>query len=146
MTDEERRAIEADCRDLAMRSMILNDSYEWEALTDLFTEDAVFIRPNAPDQPVVGKPAILAQYKVRPRTRVTRHFVANALIDVQGGDKAKGLLYVLLVAGTAESEAPNFPIKADPGLLVGEFRDDYVLTESGWRIAKRIGTMILQGA
>ena len=144
MTDDERRAIEADCRTLAIQSFVLLDQREWEALADLYTEDAVFTRPTAPDQPIKGRPAILAQYEARPKAKITRHFVTNVLIDVLGGDKAKALLYVLLVTGTTETEAPAFPIAADPVRLVGEFRDDYVLTKDGWRIAKRAGAMIFR--
>jgi len=146
MTDDERRAIESDCRTLAIQSFVLIDSREWQTLAHLYTEDAIFTRPTAPDQPIEGRAAILAQYEARPISKVTRHFVANVLIDVQGGDKAKGLLYVLLITGTAEIETPNFPITADPVQFVGEFRDDYVLTESGWRIAKRAGNMIFRSA
>ena len=146
MSDDTRRAIESDCRDLAIRSIVLNDTQDWETLTDLFTEDAVFVRPIAPDDPIKGKEAILAQYKARPKSRVTRHFATNVVIDVEGGDKARGLMYVLLISGTAETDPPKFPIKADPALLVGEFRDDYVLTDAGWRIAKRDGSMIFAGA
>jgi ketosteroid isomerase-like protein len=146
MSGDVRRAIEADCRDLAIRSIMLGDAQEWETLTDLFTEDAVFVRPVAPDDPIKGRQAILAQYKARPISRVTRHFATNVVIDVEGGDKARAILYVLLISGTAETDPPKFPIKADPALLVGEFRDDYVLTEGGWRIAKRVGSMIFAGA
>jgi len=146
MTDDERRAIESDCRNLAIRSFVLIDTREWETLANLYAEDAEFTRPTAPDQPILGRPAILAQYQARPASKITRHFVTNALIDVQGGDKAKGLLYVLLITGTADSEAPTFPITADPVQLVGEFRDDYVLTDSGWRIAKRAGNMVFKSA
>jgi ketosteroid isomerase-like protein len=144
MSEEDRHAIESACRTLAIRSFVLIDSREWEPLADLYTEDAVFARPTAPDQPILGRAAILAQYQTRPTSKVTRHFVANALIDVQAGDKAKGLLYVLLFTGTAETEAPSFPIAADPVRLVGEFRDDYILTAEGWRIARRAGNMIFR--
>jgi len=146
MTDDERRAIETDCRKLAIESFVLIDSREWTALADLYTEDAVFTRPTAPDQPIRGRAAILAQYEARPASKITRHFVPNVLIDVQGGDKAKGLLYVLLVTGTVETETPAFPITADPVQLVGDFRDDYIRTEAGWRIAKRAGNMIFRSA
>jgi hypothetical protein len=132
------------CRDLAMLSFVLIDTKEYESLAGLYTKDAVFVRPTAPDQPIHGRDAILAQYEARPRFKVTRHLVTNVLIDVLGGDKAKGLLYVLLVTGTVETETPSFPIAADSVQLVGEFRDDYVRTEAGWRIAKRVGKMIFR--
>jgi ketosteroid isomerase-like protein len=144
MTEDERRAIEADCRDTAIRSFTLIDAQDWEMLAMLYVEDAVFARPTAPDQPIRGRDAILAQYQARPKTKVTRHMVSNVVIDVRGGDKAKGLLYVLLYTGTTGSEAPAFPIAADPVQLVGEFCDDYIRTEAGWRIAKRIGRMIFR--
>ena len=50
----------------------------------------------------------------------------------------------MLFTGTAETEAPSFPVAADPVQLVGEFRDDYILTTEGWRIARRAGNMIFR--
>ena len=136
--------IASACRQLATLSFVLIDSREFEPLAALYTEDAVFVRPTAPDAPIHGRPAILEQYRARPTTKITRHFVTNILIDVLGGDKAKGLLYALLITGTADTETPSFPIVADPVQFVGEFRDDYVRTEAGWQIAKRVGKMIFR--
>jgi ketosteroid isomerase-like protein len=146
MSEEERRAVESACRDLAVRSFVLIDSRDWEPLAGLYAEDAVFTRPTSPNEPIEGRAAILAQYQIRPPTKITRHVVANTLIDVQGGDKATGLLYVLLITGTAETDAPTLPITADPVQFVGEFRDEYKLTAEGWRIARRTGSMVFRTA
>jgi hypothetical protein len=48
MTDDERRAIEADCERLIKLYVNLNDAQDWPAVAALYTEDAVFRRPSAP--------------------------------------------------------------------------------------------------
>ena len=59
MTDDERRAIEADCERLIKRYVNLNDAQDWPAVAALYTEDARFARPSQPGVFVEGRAAIL---------------------------------------------------------------------------------------
>ena len=48
MTEDERRAIEADCERLIKHYVVLNDAQQWDALAALYTEDGRFARPTTP--------------------------------------------------------------------------------------------------
>jgi ketosteroid isomerase-like protein len=141
LADEDRRAIEADCAKLALTSFRLNDSQDYDALAALFTEDAVFIRPTDPT-PVTGRDAIASGFKTRPKTRVTRHVCTNLVIDAADADRAHGLLYATLYTADA-ANAAKLGLKTDGKVLIGEFEDDYRRTAEGWRIARRLGRVIL---
>ena len=65
MTEEERRAIEADCERLIKRYVNLNDAQDWPAVAALYTEGAVFRRPSG-GEPIEGREAILASFLTRP--------------------------------------------------------------------------------
>jgi ketosteroid isomerase-like protein len=66
MTDDERRAIEADCERLIKHYVNLNDAQDWPAVAALYTEDAVFRRPSG-GEAIAGREAILASFIARRR-------------------------------------------------------------------------------
>lgn len=130
MTDDERRAIEADCARLIALYANLNDAARWDELAALYTEQGVMTRPTAPDAPIVGRDAILAAFRSRP-PRTTRHVCSNVVIDVDSADEARGTSAMLLFTGA-------------PAPLVGSFHDRFVRTPEGWRFAARHGTLLFQ--
>lgn len=138
VSPEERRNIEWDCHKLALRFTALTDAQEYDALAGIFTEDALFARPTDPDNPVRGRDNILAAFKERPTNKITRHLITNVAIDVHTADRAAGRMYATLYTGDTANEAEH-GIQAAPKQFVGEFFDEYVRTEDGWRIAKRTG-------
>lgn len=127
----QRRAIEAECARLINLYANLNDAADWVAVADLYASDGVMTRPTAPDQPVIGREAILAAFQARP-PRTTRHFCANIVIDVESATTARGESAMLLFIGA-------------PAPLVGSFHDRFVLTDTGWRFAERRGTLLFTG-
>ncbi len=127
----ERRAIEAECARLINLYANLNDAADWVAVADLYAPDGVMTRPTAPDQPVIGRAAILAAFQARP-PRTTRHFCANIVIDVESATTARGESAMLLFTGA-------------PAPLVGSFHDRFVLTDAGWRFAERRGSLHFTG-
>jgi len=130
VTDDERRAIEADCARLIALYANLNDAARWDELAALYTEQGVMTRPTAPDAPIVGRDAILAAFRSRP-PRTTRHVCSNVVIDVDSADEARGTSAMLLFTGA-------------PAPLVGSFHDRFVRTPEGWRFAARHGTLLFQ--
>ena len=87
---------------------------------------------------MVGQDAIRAGFSRREAVtrRQSRHICTNVLIDVDG-DQANGLCYLVnfrhdSLTGTAESPAPSGIPK-----FVGEYHDEFVRTEDGWRFATR---------
>lgn len=125
MTDEERRAIEADCERLIKRYANLGDAQDWPAVAALYTADARFARPSQPGVFVEGSEAILASFLARA-PRPQRHVVANVVVEVEDADHARAFSVIVLYQG-------------DTAPLVGTFTDRLVRTPEGWRFAERVG-------
>jgi len=141
VSDAERRAIEQDCEKLALKSMMLNDAHEWDALSNLFTENAGFARPTDPDNPLEGRDAIRAAFKARPANRLTCHLCTSVIVDVIDADHARGRTTLTLITGDTANAAANpaMGVVADHKKFIGFMEDDYVRTADGWRIEKRLG-------
>jgi ketosteroid isomerase-like protein len=125
MTEDERRAIEADCERLIKRYVNLGDAGDWPAVAALYTADARFARPSQPGVFIEGREAILASFLARP-PREQRHVVANVVVDVDDADHARAFSVIVLYQG-------------DTAPLVGTFADKLVRTGEGWRFAERVG-------
>lgn len=136
MSDDERRAIEADCERLIKLYVNLNDAQDWPAVAALYTEDAVFRRPSGGD-PIRGRAAILAGFLARP-ARAQRHVIANVVVDVEDADNARAFSVIVLYQGAPAAEG-ELPAMSANSPLVGTFTDRLVRTAEGWRFAERIG-------
>ena len=142
MIDElQRLVIQQACRDLVLEAAARTDAQEHEAFAALFTPDGVLVRPGA--EPLVGRAAIVASYRTRPATRITRHLVTNSMVDVHGDGRAHVRSTVLLWSGSTETTVERFGRLADPVEALGAFDDVMVRTEEGWRIARREASFTL---
>ena len=83
-----------------------------------------------------------AAFETRPAERITRHICTNLIMTARSEMQVSGHLYALLYTGDRGDEHTGI-IVANDKQLIGEFEDDYVRTEHGWRIAKRVGKLIL---
>lgn len=121
---------EYDILRLQLRYAALNDAGQWEETAALFTEDARFVRPSAPDRPILGRAAILAAFLARPAGPNRRHLVANPVVRMTGPDSAEARCISIVI-----TEAP-----AGSGTVtVGGF-DDLLERQNGtWRFASRQG-------
>jgi hypothetical protein len=139
MTPDERRAVEWECTRLINLYANLNDHGRWHEVAALYAPDGLMTRPTAPDQPIVGRDALLASFLARP-PRASRHVCANIVVEVESDTEASAYSVILLFTGkTAEDGGP--PTR-DPGAgLVGEYRDRFVRTDEGWRFAERRGSL-----
>ena len=142
MTEAERIAIEHACTRLMNQFAILNDSGRFAELAELFTEDARYARPIAPDALIEGRDSIRATFEARPKERVGRHFISNIVIDVHSTVRASGMCYVSLFSGSIDKPAEKFGLQAIPPQLVGEYHDEFVLTDAGWKFQLRKGRII----
>jgi len=127
VNEEDRRQVEADCTRLVAHYANLNDEARWDELAALYTEDAVMVRPTAPEAPLLGREAILAAFKGRA-PRQARHLCTNVVISVEGPATARGRCAMVL-------------LRPDAPPLVGWFDDRFALTEDGWRFAERRGSL-----
>ena len=98
LSEEGRRAIEADCERLIKRYVNLNDAQDWEAVADLYTADARFARPSKPGEFLEGRAAILAGFLARP-PRAQRHAIANIVVEVDGPAAARAFSVIVLYQG-----------------------------------------------
>ena len=135
MTEEERRAIEADVMRLIHQYVWANDAQDWEQCASLYTDDAVFRRPSGGD-PVVGRAAILASFTARP-PRAQRHVMANMLVEVVSETEARAKSVIVLYMGDAAED--GLPVQDPKSPLIGTFEDRVVRTAEGWRFAERKG-------
>ena len=137
MTDDERRAIEQDCERLIRRYVTLNDAQDWQAVANLYTEDARFARPSKPGEFIEGRAAILESFLARP-ARAQRHVIANTVVEVEGPASARAFSVIVLYMSDA-AEDGGLPAMDPKSPLVGTFTDRLVRTPEGWRFAERIG-------
>lgn len=137
MTDEERRAIEADCERLIRLYVNLNDAHDWPAVAALYTADARFARPSQPGVFIEGRQAILESFLARP-ARAQRHVIANTVVDVDDADTARAFSVIVLYQGDPAAEG-ELPAMSANSPLVGTFTDRLVRTSEGWRFAERAG-------
>ena len=137
MTEDERRAIEADCERLIRRYVNLNDAQDWEAVANLYTEDARFARPSKPGEFIEGRAAILESFLARP-TRAQRHVSANTVVEVESPAEARAFSVIVLYMGDAADDG-GLPVQDPKSPLIGTFTDKLVRTGEGWRFAERVG-------
>lgn len=115
-------AVERKVRRFAM----LNDAHDHDGLAAMFTDHGSFARPTEPDAPIIGKEAIRAFFRDRPK-RVTRHVMANIVVDIVSDGEVRAHSYVLL----------HMAHKT----LVGDFHDRLLLQDGVWLFAERRGTL-----
>lgn len=136
MNEQNRRAIEADCERLIRQYVNLNDAQQWQAVADLYTQDARFARPSKPGVFVEGRAAILDSFTARP-PRAQRHIIANTVVDVVDDNTATAFSVIVLYMGDKQDD--GLPIQDAKSPLIGTFTDRIVRTADGWRFAERVG-------
>ncbi len=135
----ERLLIERECERLVTLYCHYVDHGEAARIVDLFSVDGVFTAPGVVT--LSGRGELeegLGQRQERSATRTARHVCNNLLIDVLDEDNATGVVYVTVYRHDrkkAESAGAVAPIGLP--LMVGEYRDRFVRTDGGWRIAHR---------
>ena len=142
MTEQETMQIEWVCEKLVRQFVNYSDKYEYAKMCALFTHDAIFVRPSAPDQEIKGRDVILEAFKKRPQM-IIMHMISNHVVEVLSATEATGYSYISFQGATNVDDP--LPLTAGQTLF-GEFVDRYVRTEAGWRIAERRGKLLLKGA
>jgi len=135
-------SIERACERLVLDFAYYSDRQEYEALAALFTRDGTMVRPTGDS--LAGRDAILKAYQSRGAGRITRHVCTNIRIVVDSVDRARGLTYAVVYAANAnQPPEAHFGIRMEPRQLVGEFEDEFVRTDEGWRIASRRARFVM---
>lgn len=137
MTDDERRAIEADCARLIHQYFWANDALDWEQVASLFAPEGRYARPSQPGAFVTGRAAILDSFRNRP-ARAQRHVVANILVSVESAERATARSVLVLYMGDAAAPG-ELPVQDAKSPLIGFYDDIIVRTAEGWRFLERNG-------
>jgi len=138
----EMRYVEQACYALAIEYAEIIDSQDYARLVEIFAEDATFLRPMAPNEPIHGADKIVAMFQARPRNRLTQHLISNFRVRMETMDTAVGTCRVLFFSSDVSEPETAEGRKAANKQSIGTYHDRYVRTKNGWRIAERIGTMI----
>jgi uncharacterized protein (TIGR02246 family) len=131
----QRLVDESDLRKLILRLPWILDNREWDAIGELFTEDAVM---EVHGDQRKGRDAIVdgPHRDVARLYEATYHNVGNIYVDVTG-DEAKVVAYCV---------AHHMPKASDPTThcaLGGKYHATAVRTEDGWRFHRfRLEPMI----
>jgi uncharacterized protein (TIGR02246 family) len=138
----ERHIAESACRDVVRRAASKLDANDLDGFASLFTPDAVVVRPGK--EPLRGVDALIASYRARPASHMTRHLVAGSIVDLRAPDEAHAISNVLLWTATTDDATGPFGRRAQSRQVVGEFEDTLRLCSDGlWRIAHRQARFVL---
>ncbi len=140
LTSIERAAIAWECERLIHLYAMLNDSGDFQAMAEMFAEDGVFARPSQGEVLIRGKAAILAAYTSRP-PRFTRHLITSVVVSVEDQDNARAHSYLSLHTGQPGEALPRH---AEPGYLIGDFKDRFVRRDGIWKFSERLGSLALK--
>ena len=125
--------IVAACERLVIEYARARDTMDREGYVDMFTEDGVLMVAG---QHLEGRDAIRERTNNWPRNYVPRHLMTN--IDIRPVDEttATGVSYVMIIVGEREEGATG-PITVSGFRVMGEYHDEFRLTDDGWKIARR---------
>ena len=133
------------CRNLVVDCASLIDETRYDELARIFAVDGVFARPTAPDAPIVGRDAIIAAFKLRPANKLSQHLVTNIRVWLTGTDTAEGTSSIMLYLTDVDVSVEPGKGRKCTGPLLGVYKDRYVYTPEGWRIADRRGRVTMYG-
>ena len=138
MTDLDASLIERACERLVTLYTHYVDFGEGEKVAELFAEKGVW--EAGPEIRFEGQSEIAEKMKGRQAMagRRSRHVCTNLHIEVLDEDHARGLVYLSLYRHDFETdEAQHGPAPDTTPTAVGQYHDEFVRTDAGWRFSKR---------
>lgn len=130
----ERLLAERACERLITEYCHLTDHGQAAKVADLFSEDAVWTSATST---MTGRAKILRGFEARQAKveRMSRHVCTTMLITVIDAANAEGVCYLTLYRHDGDPDRATSPVQAPA--IVGEYRDQFVRTEAGWRFRRR---------
>jgi len=136
MDAQEKLIIKDKCRALSLRYGRLQDERRYEDLPQLMTVDGTYTR--------LGEKLTIADFIEWVGTmpvNKTRHFVTDIDFSEVNDVSAKGISYYTLYLYNGEDETP-YPL--DGPFVVGEYHEEFVRTDNGWKIKSREARIIFR--
>lgn len=140
MDGDVMKEIRFACADAIARFAYLVDHRYFDGAAALFTEDAIFERP---DLTARGRDEIKAIWNARPPSVITRHLCQTPFFTESGIDRASSVTCFTLYQADLSAEGP--PLLKGPR-AIAEFHDRFRRTAEGWQIAHRKSIVILRKA
>lgn len=109
------------------------DHRHYDRVAALFTEDGIL---NRWGQAIMGRAELRAWLDTRPTDVVTRHVCSNFEARLTAPGIAQGFTLFTFYRG-AGSDNRDASIALTGPAMVGEYLDQFRLTQDGWRIAQR---------
>jgi hypothetical protein len=127
------------CERLSIAFAYYVDRCDYKSLLQLFTPDGVLDRRG---DLAVGIDAIERVMAARPKDIRTRHVCSNIFVRMNGERSATGNTYFTLYRG--KEPGPDQSVDLTGPSFVGEYEDEFSLTDDGWKINKRAVKLIFQ--
>jgi hypothetical protein len=143
----ERIAAEWACTKLVYEFGRLVDARDYQAVVQLFDEEAEFNRPSEPDKIIRGRQQLLANFKTRPNY-VSTHLFSNVQVTADGPEHAAGHSYLMMYTSTPDNIGPLGVPTASAEARIGAFAEEFVRRDGSWLFRRRVGRMLMvtQGA
>jgi uncharacterized protein (TIGR02246 family) len=127
------------CVELVTRYAEAVNAWDIDAFVSLFVEDGIWQRPG--QAPLRGRQEIRAFMESQPVDRVLRHVNGGVRVEVLDAERTRvwSQTTVYDTAGTTEVPAPLL----GPDMVV-EYRDEHILRNGEWRIARRDTTVVFR--
>ncbi len=129
------RAIIDACRQLVSDYAIYRDRFDAVNYAATFAEDGELVLPS---DTFVGRAAIAARLEAGAGKTRSRHFMSSQRIEVLDARTARGISYAMIfIEPLPQGHADNEPLPTAAPFAIGEYHDQFVLTERGWKFARR---------
>ncbi len=126
----DQAAIKAACTDLVLDYAYYRDRPDAAGFANVFTKDGEL---RVMGQAFIGRKALHDRLADGGDGPVFRHMMSTIRIFPKSARKATGVSYVTVYS----APAGTVPAKVSDFAAVGEYHDEFVLTEAGWKIARR---------
>ena len=136
MDQSQKILIKDACESVSLRFGRLQDEWRHDELAELMTVDAIYVRLGEE----LKADEFVGWVKTTPPNK-TRHFVTSTAFSVIEETHAKGVTYYTLYLYGGDEDTP-YPLEGP--FVVGEYHEEFVATDHGWKIKRREARIIFR--
>ena len=136
MDQSQKIRIKDACQSISVEFGRLQDERRHDELAELMTVDAIYVRLGEE----LKADEFIAWVKTTPPNK-TRHFVTSTAFSVIEETHAKGVTYYTLYLYGGDEDTP-YPLEGP--FVVGEYHEEFVATDHGWKIKRREARIIFR--
>ena len=136
MDQSQKIRIKDACQSISVEFGRLQDERRHDELANLMTVDAIYVRLGEE----LKCDEFIAWVKTTPPNK-TRHFVTSTAFSNVGETHAKGVTYYTLYLYGGDENTP-YPLEGP--FVVGEYHEEFVATDHGWKIKRREARIIFR--